>query len=147
MGVDTHLYLNPRWGLDDILTVIERTQGEKPEIKSHHSFAPGYFSFDFKGRSLNVFTNHQLPTGAVTYLSFRSNPEGIKNLRDIAGVFGGIIMESDSEGLCEVIDGSLWDEVGLAYHLKYAIVNDGIPPDDIEALFSSKEMWHKRVKS
>ncbi len=147
MGVDTKLYLNPRWGLDDILTVIERTQGERPQIKSHHDFAPGYFSFDFKGRSLNVHTQTQLPTGVVTLLSLRSNPEGIKVLRDIAKVLGGILEERDSDGQCEVINGNMDDEDGLAYFLKYAIVEDGIDPDDIEALANSKKEWHKKYKS
>ncbi len=145
MGVDTHLYLNTRWGLDDILDVIERTQGEKPKIRSHHDFAPGYFSLDFKGHSLNVFTQSQLPTGTVTYLSFSSNPKGIKILRDIANTLGGILMESDSDGKCEVIEGNMWEEDGLAYFLKYAIVHDGIDPNDIKALADSKQKWHKRV--
>ena len=145
MGVNTHLYLNPKWRLDDILNVIERTQGEKPEIRSHHDFAPGYFEFGFKGRSLNVHTQTQLPTGVVTLLSFRSNPEGIKILRDIADTLGGILEERDSDGQCEVIEGNMWDEDGLAYFLKYAIVHDGIDPDDIEALADSKQKWHKRI--
>ena len=145
MGVNTHLYLNTRWGLDDILDVIERTQGEKPQIESHHSFAPGYFTFEFKERRLNIHTQSQLPTGVVTLLSFSSNPEGIKILRDIAKTFGGILMESDFEGKCEIIEGNLCEEDGLAYFLKYAIVHDGIEPDNMEALVRSKQEWQTRI--
>ena len=145
MGIDAHLYLNTRWGLDDIVAVIERTQGEKPQITSHHDFAPGYFTFAFNGRMLNVHTQTQLPTGTVTLLSFRSNPQGIKILRDIAETFGGILMESDSDGNCEIIEGNMDEENALAYFLKYAIAYDGIDPDDLAALVNSKQRWHERI--
>lgn len=145
MGVDAHLYLNTRWGLDDIKTVIGRTQDTEVAIRSHHDFAPGYFSFDFKDRMLNVHTYANFPTGQVTLLSLRSNPEGIKILRDVAEVLGGVLMKQDSDGECELIDGAMTEEDALPYFVKYAIVQDGINPEDIDALVESKKEWHKRI--
>lgn len=146
MGVDARLYLNTRWGLDNIKDVIERTQNTKVEIRSHHDFSPGYFSFDFKDRMMNVHTYSNFPTGQVTHLSLCSNPEGIKILKDIAEVLGGVLMEQDYDGKCELIDGAMTDDNALPYFVKYAIVNDGIEPDDTEAFLESKQNWHKRIE-
>ena len=144
MGVDARLYLNVRWGLDDILNVIERTQGEKPEIRSHHDFAPGYFSFQFKGRNLNVHTQTESPVGFVTMLSLGSNPQGISILKAIAEVLGGILEENDYNGDCEMITGNMSDGDGLAYFVKYAVVHDGIQPDDLKGFIKSKQAWHNK---
>lgn len=143
-----HLYLNPRWQLDDIVRVIERTQEDKVEVVSHHNITPGFFHFNLKKsqRSIAVFINSCFPTGTVTYLSLRSDEQAHKIFRDIAEVFGGVIEWNDCDGKCEIFNGNLWDENGLAYHLLYAVVEDGIKPGDIKALIKSYNDWRDKYR-
>jgi len=145
MGVDAKLYLNPRWGLDDIIKVLERTQKQKAKVESCHKISAGFYYFNVANRNIAVFVNTLFPTGAVTELSLRSDKQGIKILRDVADVFGGVLMESDSVGNCELINGTMFEHDGLPYFIKYAIVHDGIKPDGTQAFIDSMRKWHEEV--
>ncbi len=142
MGVDTHLYLNTRWDLNDIIKVIERTQNKKVEVKAHEGMILGYFDFNVGERRIFVHLNSQTPIGSATYLSLHADEEAHKILKDIADVLGGILEYFDSDGKCEMIDGSLWEEDGLPYFLKHAIIEDGIDNHDLPALKQSISNWY-----
>jgi len=145
MGVDAKLSLNPRWGLDDIVKVLERTQKQKVKVESCHKISAGFYYFNVANRNIAVFVNALFPTGSVTELSLSSDKQGIRILRDVANVFGGVLMESDSDGNCELINGAMFEHDGLPYFVKYAIVHDGIKPDDTQAFIDSMRKWHKEV--
>ena len=145
MSVDTRLYVSDRWELRDIKQVIKTHLGQTVAVKSYHEVALGMFMFDFGGRSMWVHTHTDTPIGTATMLSLGMNQEAIKIMRTIAGVLGGILEESDCEHQCEMIRGSFWDEDGLPYFLKYAIIHDKINPDNIEELKTSIEEWHKKI--
>ena len=148
MGVDTHLYLNPKWELRDIITVLERTQKKPAEVKVHNGSLLGCYEF-YVGknkRRIFVIVNTDLPTGAVTYMSMNSDDESLKIFRDVAKVLGGILMERDSDGECEIIEGNMNEEDALPYFLKYAIVDKGIDPDDTQALLKVKKQWEKEIE-
>jgi hypothetical protein len=146
MSVDTKLYLNTRWGIDDIAIIIKRTQDTKLEIESNHSFAPGYFTFKLPdiGRMIQVHSYVQTPIGTVTLLSMAANEQGHKILKDIAEVIGGLFMDNDCDGKCELITGKLSDDDKLPYFIKYAVINDGIKPDNITGLLDSMSAWYDR---
>jgi len=147
MSVDTILYLNSRWELDDIKKVIERTQQTKVVVHSNHDISTGFFNFIFNDRRMSVFTNHSTPIGTATYLSLGWNSEAVKIMRDIATVFGGVLIEEDSSGNAEFINGNMNDDDKLAYHLKYAIVDNGIEPDDLQGFIDSMRKWYKEISS
>ena len=151
MGADTHLYLSKRWGLDDIKTVIERTQDTKVEVESRGNMAIDYFNFSFKvgssERMMHVHADAALPTGPVTLLSLSHNPQAIKVMRAIAECLGGLLEENDYDSMAEVIRGKFDDEDGLQYFLKYAIVHDGIEHDDERGFRGSMAAWHEEMGS
>ena len=145
MSVDAKLYLNTRWELDDIKRVLERTQGKEVTVKSNHDISLGYFNFFVGDRMIHIFANSHTPIGEATYLSMASNTEGRKILKDIAQVLGGVFMENDYDGKCELIEGAMCEGDGLPYFIKFAIVHDGIDADDLHAFIASKQAWHKRI--
>ncbi|MFA5937401.1 MAG: hypothetical protein WC822_06025 [Candidatus Paceibacterota bacterium] len=149
MGVDTKVYLNTRWNLDNIKTIIERTQNTKVEIESNHSFAPGYFTFTLpeKKRIIHVHSYTTTPLGTATLLSMRSDEEGKQILKGIAEVVGGMFMDNDVDGKCDFIMGALTDEDGLGYFVKYALVHNGIDNHDIKGLLKSMNDWYDRCDS
>jgi hypothetical protein len=147
MSICTQLYLNTRWELDDIKTVIERVTGDKVEVKSNHDTSIGFYWFLLtkKKRQISVFTNNRTPIGSTTYLSMGANDEGHKILKAIAEVFGGIYVDNDCDGKCELINGNIDDGDALAYFLKYAIVDDGIKKDDLKGFIKSMNQWYDRI--
>jgi hypothetical protein len=147
MGVDTKVYLNTRWNLDDIKTIIERTQNTKVEIESNHSINPGYFTFTLpeKEHMIHVHSYITTPLGTATLLSMHSDKDGKNILRGIAEVAGGFFMDNDVDGKCDFIMGALTDEDGLGYFVKYALVHNGIDNHDILGLVESMKAWYNRL--
>ena len=146
MGVDTHLYLNSKHELRDIATVIERTAKTKVVIESQHNINPGYFIFQLPElkRMIHVHVNTTTPIGNCTLLDFSANEQAHDIFRKVADVFGGIFMDNDCDGQCEFIPGQLDENNALPYFIKYAIIHDGIEPDDIQALIKSMSDWYDR---
>ncbi len=143
MGTDTHLYLNTRWGLDDIKKVIERTQNAKVEVIAHSdNMLLGYFHFTVGERQIFVGTNCQTPIGTATYLSLSANEQAHKIFKDIASILGGILEYYDSDGKCEMIRGAMDDDDGIPYFVKYAILVDGIQNHDFKGLIKSINKWY-----
>ena len=145
MGVDTKLYLSTRWEADDIKTVLERTSGETVTVRSNHGIAVGFYSFDVGNRSIWVHLNYHTAVGPLTMLAMRADEESHLLLRRVALTLGGLFMRYDSDEQCELIEGAMNEHDGLPYFVKYAIVNDGIDPRDIDALAESKKRWHEHV--
>lgn len=145
MSVDTKLYLNPKWELEDIITVLERTQGKKVKVESCHKTSPGMFHFNVGDRMITVFTNHETPIGTVTYLSLGANNEAIKIFRDVAEILGGLLQPEDTREIHEMIQGKLDDEDAMPYFVKYAILHDGIEPDDLKGLLDSVKKWYGEI--
>jgi len=148
MSVDTKLYLNPRWELRDIVTVLERTTQKEVTIK-HCDGKELLDCFEvFVGkRRIFLIVNSSLPTGSATYMSLGSDDEAIKIFKDVAEVLGGILMENDCDGECEIIEGAMWEEDKLPFFLKCAIIDDGINPDDIDALKKFVTEWKNKHRS
>lgn len=149
MGVDTELYIDNRWELDDIKTVIERIAGENIKVSSYHTTSVGFYHFTLPkmGRSIDVFVNARTPIGTATLLTLESDDEAHKLFESIAEIFGGIYMENDSDGKCRFITGAVDDGDKLPYFIKYAIIEDNIDPDDIKEFIMSMNKWYKRVTS
>ena len=61
MGVDTKLYLNTRWELDDIKTVLERTQGKKVTIRSKDQDRGGKKEMPTTQALLKAYGNIPMP--------------------------------------------------------------------------------------
>lgn len=147
MGVDTKLYLNTKWELNNIIELIEYIKGEKIEVISNHSFAPGYFCFNLSKRMIHVHTYTHTPLGEATLLDMHSDDESHELFKKIAETLGGIYIENDCDDKCEMMQGRTWDENGLQYFLKYAIVHDDIADDDIEGFLKSMNKWYDNTTS
>lgn len=145
MGIDTKLFLNPKWELRDIITVLERTQGKKVKVKAFgesDSWLVGMFHLDIDDRMITIFVNHETPMGVVTYLSLSANEKAIKIFRGIAEVLGGLLQPEDTREIYEMIEGKLYDEDAMPYFAKYAILHDGVEPDDLKGILESIKKWY-----
>jgi hypothetical protein len=144
MGVDTQLYLNSKWKLNEIKKVIERTQGIKVTVISNHDTSIGYFNFILEklGRMIHVFSNIHTPIGTATLLSMGADDQSHKIFKDIAKVFGGIFTDNDCDCKAEFIQGNMCEDNVIPYFVKYAIVDKGIRPDDFKALIKTANQWY-----
>lgn len=145
MGTSTILYLNPKWEIRDIADVLERTQGKEVQIEPQSVSIVGCFNIFVGDRRIFSIVNNRTPIGTMTYLSLGANEEGKKILRDIAEVLGGLFMDNDYDGKCELITGNADEDDGLPFFLKYAIVKDGIDPKDTEAFLKSMQELRKKL--
>jgi hypothetical protein len=147
MSVDTHLCIGTRWSLEDIKKVLERTQNTKVEINYTHT--PEMQRWEFKvgknDRSMFVHIQYQTPIGQATMLSLGHNQQAIKIMRNIAVVLGGYLEESDCDSTGEMIHGRMDENDGLPYFVKFAILEEGISHDDLEALTASIKKWEERI--
>lgn len=144
MGADSNLYLSNEHSLDDIVKVIERTQKTKVSITAYNDII-GMYGFSFNDRFMYVHVNVRTPICKATLLSLHANADGIKIMRDIANVFGGILQEIDCAEEYEFIDGALSPHGALPYFLKYAITRDGISNSDLPALQESIKKWIREI--
>lgn len=145
MSVDTILYLNPKWEIRDIATVAERTQGKEVKVEALQGSIVGCFNIFVGDRRIFAITNYQTPIGVATYLSIGANEESKRILRDIAEVFGGLLQPEDYNEDYELIQGKLYEDNGLPFFIKHAIVHDGIDPEDTEAFLQSMQNWKRTI--
>src|SRR5574343_883850 len=146
MGVDTHLYVSTDYSLEEIKAVIERTQKCKVKIQPCKD-SPNYYDLIMStGRQIFCHTPTDTPIGNATYLKLHADNDAHKIFRDIAEVLGGLFQPYDYNDKCELIQGKLWKESELPYFLRYAIINDGIEPDDLQGLLNSIKKWYGRIK-
>jgi hypothetical protein len=150
MGTDTHLYLSTEWQIDDIVNVLHNVTGAEVTVEPSTN-QPNCYSIDLKGdkinRSIFCITPTRCPVGNCTWMSLRSNDEGIKIFRDVAEVLGGILQPADTTEDCEMVSGKVDVEDGLPYFLRYAIVHDNIEPDDLQGLIDSIKRWYDETDS
>jgi len=144
MSVSAKLYLNPKWELDDIITVLERTQKQKVKVVSCHQTSAGFFYLIMGKRQISAFVNSDsLPIGIFTELHLGANEEATKIFRDIAQVLGGLLQPEDSKEEYEIIYSKLSADNGMPYFVKYAILHDGVEPDDLKGILKSIGKWYK----
>ena len=149
MGQSAILYLNPKWEMENILTILERAYNEKPKLRWCGENSTGMlwdcFEIIIKERRIFASTRSQTPIGTATHLSIGSNQEGIKILRDIAEVLGGVLQENDcGDNGFEFIDGILSGENGLTFFAKHAILEKGIGQDDYVGFNQIVKDWFSR---
>jgi hypothetical protein len=152
MSVDTHLYIGNRWTVEDVANVIKSVRKQQIEADGHgfrfescHEISFGMYQFYFESRMMFVHSQSETPLGRCILLSLGSNEHGVEIMRDIASILGGLLEIDDYSGNMEMIRGKLSDEDALQYHLKYAIINDGVEADDLDGVRQSMERWHGRV--
>lgn len=140
MGVDCKLYLNTRWSLTDIQKVMERVSAT--EVKVEHTTFPDYLIFTMNGigRMTHVWPAYHTPMGSMHMLSMASNPQGIKLLKGIAEVFGGLLQEEDVTEKCEIITGAMTDENALPYFLKQSLM-EGNDAESLDDLIATIKAW------
>jgi len=100
MGVDTKLYINRDWTVQDVRDVLKNRLGIETKT-IFHDWAPDYVVLRFPSkyekcdRLLHVHTKTHVAGFPAMGLDFRSNPEGIGILRVLAETFGGLFQEQD----------------------------------------------------
>jgi hypothetical protein len=152
MGQSAILYLNPKWEMENITTVLERAYKEKVNVRWCGENGSGMlkdcFQIHIKDRHIFVSTRSNTPLGIATYLSLDSNLGGIKILRDIADVLGGALIENDcgsnGEEKVEFIDGILSGANGLTFFAQYAILDKGIEQEDYAGFIQVVKEWFKK---
>ena len=149
MGVDTHLYVSNRFSFEDIKTVLECHLDGK-DVTIHHSHTPEMSTIAFKigddQRNMFLHRSH-LPTGPVLLLSLGHNEQAVQIMRTIGKAIGGILEESDCDGKMQTITGSLSDEAGLQYFLKWAVITNRLPGETIRELNQAIHDWHDQFQT
>lgn len=144
MGIDTTLTISSKWKLEDIANVLNHTQNQEATIEPCKD-QPNCYNIFIGTKQIFVITNTTTPLGTATWLSLRSNDEAHKIFKDIASVLGGLFQASDYEGTYELIEGNINNNNGLPYFIQYAIVHDGINPNDLSSLLSCIVKWYQKV--
>jgi hypothetical protein len=151
MGVDTILYVNGSTEIEDIVTIlIKHLSCTDVEVRANTDVNPGYFNIFFttskdNKRMLHLWTNSQTPIGPAMYLSFGADKEGQDVLRTIAEILGGLFCPNDCAENYIMYRGKFWKEDGLAYHLRYAVLNNTASGDDMYELNDSIRKWNDRI--
>jgi hypothetical protein len=148
MSTDTRLYLNPKWELRDIITILERTQDKPVKVKvfgEEDTHLVGMFYLYVGERQITVFTNADTPIGTMTYLSLGANAEAVKIFKDIAEVLGGLLQPEDYKENFEMIQSKLNNDDAMPYFIKYAILHDGVEPNDLKGVLASMKKWFSEV--
>ena len=170
MSVDTKLYIESKWELNDVKEIleshfdlVEKRRSEKVfnkrvvrkfkvEIEPSKGQPNCYnMYFEIKGskqgpRRMFVITNTHSPIGPATWFSLGHNEESIQIMRKIADVLGGAVIENDCECDVDFVDGSLHDGDGLAYFIKYALIHNEMKNnDDLAGLIHSIHNWEERI--
>jgi hypothetical protein len=170
MSVNTHLYLNPKWTIKDVCTVLENHfeleektitktvigiksfQKIKTEI-TWDIVCPDcfYIRFTLKGsepRNMFVVMGTQTPLGIANYLDLEYNDEAVMIMKKIASVLGGVFEENDCDGEKIFMDGMFNDHNGLPYFLKYAILHGEMKDeDDILGFIASIKKWEDTTRT
>lgn len=101
MGVDTRLFINKSWTIEDIKEVIQK-RFSVPVKLNFHDWAPDYITMEFQlpkaenARLLHIHTNSFVGGLPAINIGFRSNPEGHEILKTLAKTFGGLFQEADT---------------------------------------------------
>ena len=145
MSESCNLYLNPKWKASEIRAVVERITGKPTKWESTHEADYVRLVGEDSNSLMDIscFFNYQMPTGTYTLLT--RGARGVEVFRQIASVLGGLLEENDYKGTLEFVDGKMSEHDALPYFVRYAIVNDGIEPHDLDGLKDSMTRWYDRV--
>jgi hypothetical protein len=146
MGTSTILRLDSKWELRDIIKILERTQNDKVKVTAHADSLTGCYDFALEklDRRIFVITNSRTPIGMTTYMSLGANAQAVQIFRDVANVFGGLLLENDYDSKSEMINGKLNPEDGIPFFAKYLIVN-GIESDDYKGFIDGVNKFERTI--
>ena len=149
MSVCTQLFIHSKYSDTDIASLVNFVSGSKGKWQSTHlpTYATYSFKLDGENRNLNVFFNHELPTGMATMLDLGQDNSSQKFLRTIAERIGGIFIPSDCRDNAEIIVGLTSESNGLPYFVKYGIVNGLTDGQNIPELKKIIKDWGHSVRS
>jgi hypothetical protein len=145
MGASTVLYLNAKWELRDIIKVIERTQKGKVKIESQNDSLIGCYFFIINNRLIFVSTNSGTPIGKATYLSLGQNDEAVEIFRDIANVFGGLLIANDCGDDVKMITGKLSQEDGIPYFAQHLFITKDLDIQNYRGFIDGVNEWHRAI--
>jgi len=167
MGVDTKLYVNNKFSLEDVINVIKHhvmpevfgiaaeqcdynKEHEPKIVASEHNYDCGYIVFGVDGnkRSMWYYLPSKTPLGPCKSFSLGHNDQAIKIMTIIAEVLGGIVQEQDSYDAFKMYRGKLDDENGLSFFVKNSVIcnqNDG-EMEDIDKLQKAINDWRIKYK-
>ncbi len=134
------LYISAKWGITDITIVLDRNYSEVSVKPSQTQ--PNCYEITVDNHRIFCITPYEISVGICTYLSVTKSDKGINILRTIADTFGGIFCESDYYNSWTMHDGKLATDDGLPFSITYAIIRDGINPDDLHGLIKSISKWN-----
>lgn len=146
MGVDTRLYINNSWSVEDIKDVIGK-RFEVPVTLKFHDWSPDYIQMILtlpgtkEARALNIFTKNAIGGLPATLLSLHHDSYSIGFLRVLAETFGGFFQEQDYEEVFEAF--SKPGEGNIDFIVKQAIKDEPKLADDDKAMvtYIAEEKW------
>lgn len=103
MSVDTKLFINPRWGAEDVGDVIKKRL--KTTISYQSTTFPDYvrihFELNGEKRGMNVHGRSELGGFPSVQLSMRSDDDSTGLMKLLAETFGGFFQEADGDSTFE----------------------------------------------
>lgn len=147
MGIDTHLYINSKWRIDEIIAVIESRLDTKVNVERTQSADYVVLGFKYKTeRRISLFMDSHTPIGYFTYMSLGFNEEAVEIMTIIGKVFGGLLEENDCDCKMEFIEGDLDERNALPYFMNYAVIHDKANPNSLVDLIKSIKKWETDIK-
>jgi hypothetical protein len=150
MGVDTKLYINPRYTVENIRDCIEAHLKTKVTLEVPENMS-GMYMLLFKDgnddRQMYVFPSSNTPIGIFTQLHLRHWGRAVEIMRAIGEVFGGLLQPEDCTEEFEMIYGKLNEGNGIPYFIKYALINNYMTSeDDMDGLKQAIDEWYKKYR-
>jgi hypothetical protein len=150
MGVDTRLFINGKYEIEEIKSVIERKFETKVKVEATHS--PNYHILEFEvsdveHRRMNVHTASNFAGFSGTLLTLGYSGSAVKIMQSIGEVFGGFLNEADTHENYTRISGKLSESDALPFFVRYAIVSgvDHRDPDKLaEFVKATQASWNKK---
>ena len=144
MGVDTRLIINSKWSLEDIKETVRAHLDVSVEWRATHTPSYNIFVFTHEGeeRQMNVHTSYPTPIGPAVLLSLRHNDQAVRIMTVIAKALGGFLQPEDYAATYECFEGILYNDDGLPYFLKHAVIHDELKDNhDFHGLNESIHKW------
>lgn len=132
MGIDAKLYINSRYGVREVTTILENMAGVskfRAEYREDHAF----LLFDYKGedRQMMVFkTSNHGPD--CTGLSLGQWGSATEIMTNIARIVGGFLQANDCNDDCKIFQDP--HEGNAQFVLRYQILARGLTADDSSKL-------------
>ena len=152
MSIDSKLYINQRFDERDIRDILTNHIGAINVKTVTSSATPEmliiYFTLNGKNRMMFYHLKSETPLGIVGLLSLSSNDQTKEIFTKIANVIGGFFIHEDTNDNGKMIYGMAFEEDGLPWFIKQAMVQGEMKDnDDLTGLSRFIEKWneyHKR---